>query len=165
MNVLFLDYDGVVNTPMWQLSSKGEMRCSYNFPRDNKVNNFQACQWVSEFCEKHNYCIVVTSTWRLNDNYIDCLKNGGLRNCVNVIGRTPYIPNGNKREAEIREYLNSHQDIENYIIIDDENDIIGGLKNHLISCDPNVGFGMTKFFETERLHEKINNEVVFSGKI
>ena len=64
--VLFLDYDGVVNTLMW--NDKGT-RVSYNFPKDNKVNNFQAVQWVSEFCLKCKYDIVVTSSWREDSNY------------------------------------------------------------------------------------------------
>ena len=61
--VVFLDYDqdGVVNTSMW--NGKGT-RCTYNFPSDNKVNNFQAVQWLSEACQKFHYDIVVTSTWR-----------------------------------------------------------------------------------------------------
>ena len=59
--VLFLDYDGVVNTPMW--NEKGTI-CRYNMPKDGKVNNFQAVQWISEFCQKFHFQIVVTSTWR-----------------------------------------------------------------------------------------------------
>lgn len=54
MNVLFLDYDGVVNTPMWDDDGK---RCTFNFPSDNKVNNFQCVQWVSEFCQRYDYKI------------------------------------------------------------------------------------------------------------
>lgn len=45
--VIFLDYDGVVNTPMWDTDGK---HCSYAHPGDNKVNNFQAVQWLSEAC-------------------------------------------------------------------------------------------------------------------
>ena len=74
--ICFLDYDGVVNTPMW--NAEGTV-CSYGFPKQGKVNNFQAVQWLSEACQKFGYDIVVTSTWRLHDNYKDCLINGGLR--------------------------------------------------------------------------------------
>ena len=74
MNVVFLDYDGVVNTPLWDSEGK---YCTYGFPEDNKVNNFQCVQWVSEFCQKFRYSIVVTSTWRFESNYKECLINGG----------------------------------------------------------------------------------------
>ena len=64
MNVVFLDFDGVVNTPWWSRDESGDLKCKYNFPFDGKVNNWQAVQWVSEFCEKYNYDIVISSTWR-----------------------------------------------------------------------------------------------------
>lgn len=57
MNVVFLDYDGVVNTPM--LGDDGIECCCY--PDDNKVNNVQAVQLVSDFCLKYDYSIVVSS--------------------------------------------------------------------------------------------------------
>lgn len=149
MNILFLDYDGVVNTPMWQLNSKGEMRCLYNFPRDNKVNNFQACQWISEFCEKYNYKIVVTSTWRFNKNYVDCLYNGGLRPKVEVIGKTNYLSD-KTRSDEINQYLNENKDINNFIIIDDES--IEGFGGHFILCSQDCGFNLKEFKEAESIH-------------
>ena len=64
MNILFLDYDGVVNTPQWRPHpvDPSRMLCTYNFPRDNKVNDFQCVQWISEFCQKYDYSIVVTSS-------------------------------------------------------------------------------------------------------
>lgn len=49
MNVVFLDYDGVVNTPMWNADGT---RCSFGLPQDSKVNNFQYVQWVSERLHK-----------------------------------------------------------------------------------------------------------------
>lgn len=38
MNVIFLDYDGVVNTPIWSFRA-GKWICTYATPSDNKVNN------------------------------------------------------------------------------------------------------------------------------
>lgn len=48
IRVVFLDIDGVVNTPMWTVKN-GKRICQYNFPEDVKTNNWQAMQWVSEF--------------------------------------------------------------------------------------------------------------------
>ena len=41
INVLFLDYDGVVNVPMW--NDEGT-KCEYGYPKQGRVNSFQACQ-------------------------------------------------------------------------------------------------------------------------
>lgn len=152
MNVVFLDYDGVVNTPMWDAEGK---RCRFNFPEDNKVNNFQSVQWVSEFCEKLGYSIVVTSTWRIDPNYEACLKNGGLREGIEIVGKTPSL-RSEPRGEEIKAYLTSHPEIESFLIFDDEDDM-GELRDHLVLCDTNRGFGLPDYYAAVRLHEHFQN--------
>lgn len=145
INVVFLDYDGVVNTPMW---NKDGTNCTFNFPEDGKVNNFQCVQWVSEFCQKFNYEIVVSSTWREDDNYKECLINGGLRKGIEILGATPHLP-WESRGAEIKEYLKAHPEIENFLIFDDDDDM-DNLKDHLIRSDTNVGFGLNEYNKAAR---------------
>lgn len=152
MNVVFLDYDGVVNTPMWDPEGK---RCTFGFPQDNKVNNFQCVQWVSEFCQKHNYSIVVSSTWRLDKNYKECLVNGGLRDGIEILGRTDHIP-CSTRGAEIHKYLNEHPEITTFLIFDDDNDM-DDLIDHLVLCDSEIGFGIRELSAAERLHNKFTS--------
>lgn len=152
MNVVFLDYDGVVNTPMWDPEGK---RCTYGFPQDNKVNNFQCVQWVSEFCQKHNYSIVVSSTWRFDKNYKECLINGGLRAGIEILGRTDHIP-CSTRGAEIHKYLTEHPEITTFLIFDDENDM-DDLADHLVLCDSEIGFGIHELCAAERLHKKLTS--------
>lgn len=152
MNVIFLDYDGVVNTPQWSLKD-GKWACGLGYPWHNKVNNPQAVQWVSEFCEKYHYSIVVTSTWRFDDNYVECLQNAGLRKEIAIIGKTPNMPGG-CRGDEIGSWLKDHLEIEQYLIFDDECDM-GTHKDHLIQCDPCVGFGLNEYKKAEQLHNKL----------
>lgn len=154
MNVVFLDYDGVVNTPMWSADRK---KYTFGSPNDNKVNNFQCVQWVSEFCQKYKYSIVVSSTWRFdNDNYKKCLINGGLRDDIEILGRTPYIAGAN-RGAEIQQYLTEHPEITNFLIFDDDTDM-DGIIDHLVKCNPAIGFGANEMIMAEELHKKFNQE-------
>ena len=153
MNVVFLDYDGVVNTPMWD--STGE-HCRYNSSFDNRVNNFQAVQWVSEFCQKYGYSIVVTSTWRFDSNYKDCLINGGLRDGVQILGKVPHLLDAERGE-EIQKYLDNHPEVDKFLIFDDDSDM-GNLVNHLIKTDTTVGFSMTCFNAAVELHNKFVSE-------
>lgn len=148
MNILFLDYDGVVNTPIWDRMGN---HCSYANPFHNKVNNFQAVQWVSEFCQKYDYSIVVTSTWRSGKNYKQCLINGGLRKGIKILGKTKRLDN-HCRGDEILLYINEHPEVENFIILDDDSDM-GDLKNHLIKCNSYVGFTLVEFLKAKELHE------------
>ena len=148
--VLFLDYDGVVNTPMW--NSKGT-RCQYAFPSDGKVNNFQAVQWISEFCQRFKYDIVVTSTWRMDLNYKECLENGGLRNTIRILGKTPMLDN-RFRGQEISEYLQAHPEIKYYIIVDDEGDMLEEQMEHFVQTNPDFGFGISDFHKCEEIFMK-----------
>ena len=146
MNVIFLDYDGVVNTPMWNEDGN---KCRYNFPDDNKVNNFQAVQWISELCEKCDYSIVVTSTWKNDPNYKECLINGGLRPGIKILGKTERPAGTNRvdfsRGEEIEQYLKYHPEIEKYLIIDDEDDFTDEQKKHFIKTRHDVGFQKADF--------------------
>lgn len=151
MNVVFLDYDGVVNTPLWDAEGK---HCSFGFPEDNKVNNFQCTQWVSEFCQQFNYSIVVTSTWRFEANYKECLINGGLRDGIEILGKTGYFHS--TREHEIQMYLEQHPEVEQFLIFDDDANM-GSLSDHLVLCDPTIGFRENEYHKAERLHEHFTN--------
>ncbi len=150
--IVFLDYDGVVNTPMW--NDKGT-KCTYNFPQDNKVNNFQAVQWLSEACQKFHYDIVVTSTWRWDKNYKECLINGGLREGIEILGRTPELRD-QPRGAEIKKYIEDHPEIKYYVIIDDDADMLPEQIGHFINTDTLVGFTLNDFnrFEEIFMHDK-----------
>ena len=141
--VIFLDYDGVVNTFMWNEQGR---EASYNYPMDNKVNNFQAVQWLSEFCLKYEFDIVVTSSWRIEENYKDCLINGGLRKGIEILGRTKSIE-GKTRGDEINDYLSEHPEVEDYIILDDINDFLPEQQNHFIRTNHYYGFQNPEYRE------------------
>jgi hypothetical protein len=148
----FLDYDGVVNTPMW--NAEGTV-CSYGFAKEGKVNNFQAVQWLSEACQKFGYDIVVTSTWRLWDNYKECLINGGLRKGIEVLGRTPRF-SGLPRCAEIKAYIEEHPEIQYYVIVDDEADMLTEQMGHFIMTNGDTGFNLSEFKRFEEIFEADN---------
>ena len=152
MNVVFLDFDGVVNTPIWKRDDNYELHCEYNHPRDGYLNNFQAIQWVSEFCEKYNYHIVVTSTWRrFVEDLQELLDDSGLREGIKVIDRTEYYV-GCSRGSEISDWLTKHPEVENYLIFDDEDDM-DEHEFRLVKCNKMVGFTGDSFTQAVSLHE------------
>ena len=165
MNVVFLDYDGVEKTPMWKCNETGKWYCSYNFPSDGKVNDFQAVQWVSEFCQKYNYSIVVSSTWRSSSNYKECLKCGGLRQGIEILGKTPEIwhddVDGKEirtyRGEEISQYLNEHPEVDNYLIFDDDSDMTVHM-DKLVKCNGATGFKCDEYHLAETLHQAFNTD-------
>ena len=153
--VLFLDYDGVVNTPMWNETGT---KCRFNFPKDGKVNNFQAVQWISEFCQKFHFQIVVTSTWRLDSNWRECLINGGLREGITILDRTDDLWGSNEkygRGEEIKKWLSEHPEIKYYIIVDDDiSDMLEEQAPFIINTDMEIGFTIHDMKKAERIFIK-----------
>lgn len=147
MKVVFLDYDGVVNTPIWNEEGK----CKYNFPSDGKVNNYQAIMWVNELCKKTGAKIVVSSTWRYcchrNEvSYQDCLYNARLNKDIEIIGCTDWFGN-ETRTDEIKSYLLKHPEIENYVILDDEEVD----DDNFVQCNGYFGFGLSEFMKAKEI--------------
>lgn len=152
MNILFLDYDGVVNIPMWEYDEpRDKYICKYAWPSDGKVNSYQAVQWVSEFCEKYGYALVISSSWRRYDNCIECLINGGLRPGIKIVGTTDRIDGGWNRGEEIQQWLDSHAgEVDNYLILDD--DRIEGHDDHFLQITGDAGFGIYEYQLLECKH-------------
>lgn len=115
MNIIFLDYDGVVNSLIFVPNKE---KPYFNFPHHNKVNNYQAVRWLEMLCREFDAKIVVTSTWRLSENYKECLYNGGLSREIEILGRTDNL--GGKRIFEIQKWLNEHPNVDKYVILDDD---------------------------------------------
>lgn len=94
MNVLFLDYDGVVNTLVLNNEGLGNLLPNgfYSYicsPKDNKVSNTQAVLLVDMLCKKYNLVIVLTTTWRLDfDLAKSALYNSGLSKDIEIVGKT-----------------------------------------------------------------------------
>ena len=82
----------------------------------------------------------------------ECLINGGLRPGINILGRTPYLY-GKTRGEEIREYLNNHLKITDYIIVDDDENMMPEQLSHFIRTDGYTGFNLHDFEKFEKMVE------------
>ena len=157
INVMFLDIDGVVNTPMW-VERNGKLILKYNFPDDGKVNNWQACQWVSKFCRERGYSIVVSSSWRTDGLRVckKCLYAGGIGEDIPIIGLTPVLHI--KRGHEIQKWLDAQKNqgvrVKRYLIVDDEDGTISKEQaDRFVQCRTDVGFMLYDFQMARALHE------------
>ena len=138
MNVIFLDIDGVVNTLMIDVkpfdTKRGQITrdgfyYKINTPNDLEVSNRQAVMWLNKLCKETNAKIVITSTWRFGQDGLEntkkALYNSGLLREIEIIGGTSRKYNyTNIRGYEIADYIDSHPEIEKYVIIDDDIDML-----------------------------------------
>lgn len=169
MKVIFLDFDGVLNSQGSFLFEHNERK---RFAEKSKVDgekgpkgpvNESLChvctsnfQFVLE--QYKEVKIVISSTWRELFS-IDWLKEKLASYHIDssrVIGITPSAW-GNYRGAEIKMWLNEHPEVTHYVIIDDNDD--GLTENHGASRFVKTSWegGMT-FAHAEELIEKLSTK-------
>jgi hypothetical protein len=136
-NVVFLDFDGVIN-----LDSNNYAGPFYNAKLINNLN---------KFCLKYNFKIVVISSWRKYSNYREILYNSGLDKKIPILGCTESLETD--RELEVIEYLKSHYYIDKFIILDDKPFQL--LKKYQVQTLYNKGFNEEKYAEAVMLLEQL----------
>lgn len=145
MRVVFLDFDGVINTiQIYKEQSERNDRISakgYFFDMCNsskkRVSNMQAVIWLDKICHDYDLKIVISSTWRINyKDSVEALYNSGLSKDIDVVGYTPW--DNDSRGSQIKKYLSEHKEIKDFIILDDDSDM-DDLINHLIQTNTYAG--------------------------
>lgn len=92
--VVFLDFDGVVETIYWEKDKDGSW--SFNIHKIGRasLNNKQAIGWLNELYNKIPYDIVVSSSWRIGMTLTqlqDLITKSGFNPSIKVIGMTPIL--------------------------------------------------------------------------
>jgi hypothetical protein len=140
VKVVFLDFDGVLNSAQGPVGQKGLLGlCS------TKVG------MVDRICVRTGAKIVVSSTWRLNNDLAalrDLLVTHGLSDPALVIDVTPDLvrrPMGDsmlytvpERGDEIADWLQQHPEVTHFVILDDDSDM-GALAPHLVKTSFQTG--------------------------
>ena len=139
MNVIFLDFDGVINN--WDHFDNIDINCvkilKYIKEKTNSIvvattSNKYSFQSLNTPLEKTKYFEIVTK-----------LKELG----VEISDVTPLV--NKNRCLEIKKYLETHSNIENYLILDDEY-IDDSLKEHQVFLD------LYKGLQLEHIEPSIN---------
>ncbi len=143
MKVIFLDIDGVLVVPPNPLHTA---TCC-----NNPVKGMSHIPSLNFILGMTGAKIVISSNWRLAHSVRDIdgmLTSSGMF-FNKVIGATA-IPDrkssagiliGKTRGQEIQEWLDAHSDVENFVILDDDDDI-GDLKHALVQTDPMHGLSV-----------------------
>ena len=138
--VIFLDFDGVVETIYWEQAEDGTWNWNVHKSGRNELNNKQAIGWLNELYSKVPYDIVVSSTWRIGmtiKELQELITNSGFDKNIKVIDKTPVLYR--QRGEEIQQWLDDNNFTGKYIIIDDDSDMCH-LLPVLVRCDCQLGF-------------------------
>lgn len=121
--------------------------------------DFSKAELIADFCEQCGFKIILSSSWRYSsglEKTIDSLKyfRGFDVLMPYLIGQTDRIAYIDRdrlnrykqdshygdRGAEIQDYLDTHEDIEDYLIIDDDDDMLSNQMDHFYNTDNWDGF-------------------------
>lgn len=153
MRVLFLDFDGVLNSyqsaHFWH-SRRDQEQWENNMYRDwgGTLKEYIAMEFcpiafsnLEELCRRvPDLKIVVSSTWRLGETVEtlrDILKPSKLIG-DRIIGVTESF--SNVRGNEIQKWLDEHPEVTNYVILDDDSDMLESQRDHFVHTSEIHGF-------------------------
>ena len=107
--------------------------------------NYSSCMLLHGLLNKTGAEIVLSSTWRLSSKHIESLeKYTGLK----IKDKTPNLQA--IRGEEIQQYLDEHKEITEYVILDDDSDMLPEQKGHFVKVDAKKGLTMRNIIDCEK---------------
>ena len=143
MRVIFLDIDGVLNSGRTARAFQGSVLMRQLDP--------VAVGMLRNVVEKSGAEIVLSSTWRLSENWREetarCLCGAGWpvdgRLDSIFLDRTPkYLGINTVRGDEIQKWLEDNPEYDDYIIIDDDSDMLESQMDRFINVDYQIGLSV-----------------------
>ena len=131
MKVIFLDVDGVLNSNAYvDYTLKNNVK---GILEEIDPKTIDMLKYALDVTDAQ---IVVSSSWR-NIRKFEQLKELFLRYGINLDEKTPVL--GHERGLEIKQYLEEHVDIDQYLILDDDmfDSFDEELRNNLILTKEN----------------------------
>jgi len=160
MRLIFLDFDGVLNSQLWYVRTKGS-RGRDDLDRD-------AIGFLNNLIAETGAKVVVSSTWRLGrsvEELQEILDRNGFKG--EVVGKTKdlrYGPDGDcvLRGNEILCWMKDNPEIlgvaywdyNDYVILDDDSDMLYWQKDNYIHVDPYVGLTPNVVFKAKKIFLK-----------
>lgn len=136
IKVIFLDIDGVLNNSK---TTRTTSQTHYTFVGARHIKN------LKRIINSTEAKVVLSSDWRYdrddpryNGDYLE-LRNELLRYGIRFYGFTPELPSSH-RGAEIDQWLREHDEVENFVILDDRSDIEPN-KDHWVKTTLAHGLG------------------------
>lgn len=151
MRVIFLDIDGVLNhqgmtNEDW--TKYGTCGGSID-PKCVKILN--------DLTDEYPCKIVVSSTWRLDGlmKVREALVEAGVT--AEIIGTTPRLMySGSVRGNEIKSWMDVRTDVESYVILDDDSDMLYPQRFNFINVDPYVGLTYRDTFRAGQIFKGLS---------
>lgn len=152
MKILFLDFDGVINSERTRLAFGGhpdDFR-----PAERAKFDPVAIALVARLCRVTGAKIVVSSGWRNLHSVEECAQELALP----IIDQTPFMgadvyAGSIMRGHEIQAWLDAHPEVTHYAIVDDMADMLDSQQQHFVRTDPDNGLSHRDYLVLHSLLE------------
>lgn len=132
--VVFLDFDGVLNNEI--MYHPGYDNKFKDEPYPISAFDSNCIDKVNRLFQETGAKMVISSSWRIDE--LERIQNICSRlGLPTEFDRTPILLD--KRGKEIKQYLNKHPEIDNYVIFDDDSDMLPEQMEHFIKCKEYTG--------------------------
>lgn len=157
VKVIFLDIDGVLNnskhlTELMELLGRKQYFSIINQIHETPFD-YRSCKLLQELIKETEAEIVLSSTWRLNDNGIEIIEQYAG---ISIRDTTPVL--NTIRGEEIKQYLDNHQEITEYIILDDDTDMLKEQMGHLVKVNNQIGFTITEYIQCRNILNNLEED-------
>lgn len=153
MRVIFLDIDGVLNSIKLQVAYRAlnpgkpiSMLCS-------DLMDQYCLGLVAQLCRETEARIVISSSWRVLHSLkeiIGIMKQNGWSDVEDyVIGVTPQLREN--RGHEIQAWLDSCETVGDYVILDDDADMLDSQMGNFVLVDGYEGLSFANFAKAARI--------------
>ena len=156
MKAIFLDIDGVLNNEkhillLYDLLGKNQY-FKLRQACGNTPLNYEACRLVDELATETDAKIIISSTWRVSSEDIEFAQEQFINK---FYAKTPILHTIRGEEIEL--FLKNHKEIDNYVIIDDDSDMLEKQLDHFVVIDRYNGFTLDDYKKCkEILNEKFD---------
>lgn len=158
MNIVFLDFDGVLNSQSSAFLAMLDVKASdspFNIASPNPVC-VALFDHMIRICDAH---IVVSSSWRqgrtveeLRDVLRDEFK---MASFDRVIGKTRINDLGDIRGDQVDDWLMCHREkVDNFVILDDDTDFHDHHEANFVNTNREVGFSSVDFEKVCNIFQK-----------
>lgn len=163
MRVIFLDIDGVLNCQTFYT----------NRPKEGTYVQQSICtervSWLNELCKEMDIKVVISSSWRLGRTVEEMREIfSEIGGTFEIIDSTPNLRgDGCLRGNEIYNWIeknkellevSSSSDYHEYVIIDDDSDMLLWQRENFFQTDTYSGLTPTTVYKIKRFFNKFNNQ-------
>lgn len=157
MKAIFLDIDGVLNNTAHLTELRNLLGREQYFSIINQIHeipfDYRSCRLLQALIKETGAEIILSSTWRLNDNGIETIEQYAG---IPIRDTTPVLDA--IRGEEIKQYLDNHPKITEYVILDDDTDMLKEQMGHFVKVNNMTGFTITEYIQCRNILNNVKEE-------